>query len=246
MRANAVNARRFIGAVLDELSKEEHLDLVNAKHLEGGRKFGVSTHQDGKSKAALEKMEWLFPGYFSILESDILRRSDDDSTGQLDLLSNCKLYITCAGRKIEDNGIKDPLSVTSGSDALARSSSVGIEGPKISVSRMPVRKLCREKANAKFVAIVDLPYASLCTRYSYHMVHVSNSSLRWEAALWSGESWPSARWRLSSREIERILMTAETRCGCETTAHDRGDVLSRNSDVCIGPSWLYDARRVEP
>ncbi|KAK5085806.1 S-methyl-5-thioadenosine phosphorylase [Lithohypha guttulata] len=65
MRANAVNARRFIGAVLDELSKEEYADLVAAKHLEGGRKFGVSTHQDGKSKEALEKMEWLFPGYFS-------------------------------------------------------------------------------------------------------------------------------------------------------------------------------------
>ena len=65
MRANAVNARRFIGAVLDELSKEEHNDLVAARHLEGGRKFGVSTHQDGKSKEALEKMEWLFPGYFS-------------------------------------------------------------------------------------------------------------------------------------------------------------------------------------
>ncbi|KAJ9657434.1 S-methyl-5-thioadenosine phosphorylase [Neophaeococcomyces mojaviensis] len=65
MRANAVNARRFIGAVLDELSKEEHAELVAAKHLEGGRKFGVSTHSDGKSKDALEKMEWLFPGYFS-------------------------------------------------------------------------------------------------------------------------------------------------------------------------------------
>lgn len=65
MKANAVNARRFIGAVLDELSKEEHADLVAAKHLEGGRKFGVSTHQGGKSPEALKKMEWLFPGYFS-------------------------------------------------------------------------------------------------------------------------------------------------------------------------------------
>ena len=65
MKANAVNARRFIGAVLDELSKEEHADLVGAKHLEGGRKFGVSTHQHGKSSEALKKMEWLFPGYFS-------------------------------------------------------------------------------------------------------------------------------------------------------------------------------------
>lgn len=65
MRANAVNARRFIGSVLDELSKEEHIDLVAAKHLEGGRKFGISTHAGGKKKEALEKMEWLFPGYFT-------------------------------------------------------------------------------------------------------------------------------------------------------------------------------------
>ena len=64
MRANAVNARLFIGAVLDELSKEEHGELVSAKHLEGGRKFGVSTYPDGRSKESLEKMEWLFPGYF--------------------------------------------------------------------------------------------------------------------------------------------------------------------------------------
>lgn len=65
MRANAVNARRLIGAVLDELSKEEHAELVAAKHLEGGRKFGVSTHPQGKSQEAMAKMEWLFPGYFS-------------------------------------------------------------------------------------------------------------------------------------------------------------------------------------
>lgn len=64
MRANAVNARKFIGTVLDELSKEEHADLVLARHLEGGRKFGISTHKMGYTKEALEKMEWLFPGYF--------------------------------------------------------------------------------------------------------------------------------------------------------------------------------------
>ena len=66
MRANAVNARRFIAAVLDELSKEEHADLVQAKHLAGGRKFGISTAPAGRSQKALEKLEWLFgPGYFS-------------------------------------------------------------------------------------------------------------------------------------------------------------------------------------
>jgi 5'-methylthioadenosine phosphorylase len=64
MRANAVNARRFIAAVLDELSKEEHLDLVEAKHLAGGRKFGVSTYPAGRGEEALEKLRWLFEGYF--------------------------------------------------------------------------------------------------------------------------------------------------------------------------------------
>ena len=64
MRANAVNARRFIAAVLDELSKEEHADLVKATHLEGGRKFGVSTHPDGQVQEAKERLGWLFEGYF--------------------------------------------------------------------------------------------------------------------------------------------------------------------------------------
>lgn len=65
MRANAVNARRFIAAVLDELSKEEHSDLVQATHLAGQRKFGISTSPAGRSKTAMDKMEWLFPGYFT-------------------------------------------------------------------------------------------------------------------------------------------------------------------------------------
>lgn len=64
MRANAVNARRFIAAVLDELSKEEHADLVQAKHLEGGRKFGISTYPDGRSQTSLEKLNWLLEGYY--------------------------------------------------------------------------------------------------------------------------------------------------------------------------------------
>jgi len=64
MRANAVNARRFIAAVLDELSKEEHTDLVEAKHIAGQRKFGVSTYPEGRGEKALEKLRWLFEGYF--------------------------------------------------------------------------------------------------------------------------------------------------------------------------------------
>lgn len=65
MKANADNAKRFVGAVLNELSKEEHTELVLAKHLEGQMKFsGGVTNPNGRSKEAKEKMAFLFPGYF--------------------------------------------------------------------------------------------------------------------------------------------------------------------------------------
>ena len=65
MKANAENARRFVGAVLDELSKEEYKDLVAAKHLEGQMKFaGSITAAPGRSQEAQKKIGWLFPGYF--------------------------------------------------------------------------------------------------------------------------------------------------------------------------------------
>ncbi|EXJ93090.1 5'-methylthioadenosine phosphorylase [Capronia epimyces CBS 606.96] len=64
MRANALNARRFIAAVLDELSKEEHDELVRATHLAGARKFGISTYPAGRNEKTLEKLGWLFEGYF--------------------------------------------------------------------------------------------------------------------------------------------------------------------------------------
>lgn len=66
MKANSENARRFIFAVLDELSKEEHADLVLGKHLERQSFFSASiTASPGRSAEALKKMEWLFPGYFN-------------------------------------------------------------------------------------------------------------------------------------------------------------------------------------
>ena len=65
MKANAENARRFVGAVLDELSKIKHDELVQAKHLEGQTKFaGSITAPAGRSEEAKGKLEWLFPGYF--------------------------------------------------------------------------------------------------------------------------------------------------------------------------------------
>lgn len=65
MKANSENARRFVGAVLDELSKEEYKDLVAAKHLEGQMKFaGGMTAAPGRKQEAKDKLDWLFPGYF--------------------------------------------------------------------------------------------------------------------------------------------------------------------------------------
>lgn len=64
MKANAVNARRFISAVLDELTKDEHADLAQGKHLEGSAKWGLSTVPSQISAEAKTKLGWLYPGYF--------------------------------------------------------------------------------------------------------------------------------------------------------------------------------------
>lgn len=65
MKANSENALRFVGAVLDELSKEEHADAVLARHLEQQTKFaGSMTAPAARSASAKEKLSWLFPGYF--------------------------------------------------------------------------------------------------------------------------------------------------------------------------------------
>jgi len=65
MKANAENARRFVGAVLNELTKEEHSELVLAKHLEGQMRFaGSMTKKEHRGREAEEKLQWLYPGYF--------------------------------------------------------------------------------------------------------------------------------------------------------------------------------------
>ena len=72
MKANAENARRFVGAVLDELSKAEDKegmsgdsDVVMAEELKGSVKFCISTAGEGWSEEAKRRMEWLFPGYWT-------------------------------------------------------------------------------------------------------------------------------------------------------------------------------------
>ncbi|KAI9844630.1 MAG: S-methyl-5-thioadenosine phosphorylase [Sclerophora amabilis] len=65
MKANAANARKFVGAVLDELSKDEHANLVQGRHLEGSmRVMSGITGREGRGKEALKKLSWLFPGYY--------------------------------------------------------------------------------------------------------------------------------------------------------------------------------------
>jgi 5'-methylthioadenosine phosphorylase len=65
MAANALNARRFVGAVLDELSKKENETLVMAQHLDGMTKGGLSTPVEGRGREAVAKLRWLFPGAFA-------------------------------------------------------------------------------------------------------------------------------------------------------------------------------------
>lgn len=65
MKANSENALRFVAGVLDELSSDKHVDLVEAKHLAGTVKFaGAITAKDGRKQEAKDKLGWLFPGYF--------------------------------------------------------------------------------------------------------------------------------------------------------------------------------------
>ncbi|KAH8154065.1 uncharacterized protein LAJ45_01832 [Morchella importuna] len=65
MHANGANAKRLVAAVLQELVKEEHQDLVNAKHVEGSSKFACCTAPAGRGAETVKKLEWLMPGYFS-------------------------------------------------------------------------------------------------------------------------------------------------------------------------------------
>lgn len=65
MNTNGQNAKRLVGAVLDELCKHENSDLVTAKHWVGQSENAVSycTKPEGRNPATLKKMEYLFPGF---------------------------------------------------------------------------------------------------------------------------------------------------------------------------------------
>lgn len=64
MRQNGENAKNLMAAVLEELVKEEHQDLVEAKHLQNASKWANCTAKAGLGKEAVERIEFLLPGYF--------------------------------------------------------------------------------------------------------------------------------------------------------------------------------------
>ena len=66
MEANSVNAKRLVGAVLDELAKHEHSSTVAAAHWEGAASAGLKflTKPEGRHPDAVERAEYLFPGLF--------------------------------------------------------------------------------------------------------------------------------------------------------------------------------------
>ncbi|KAL2755618.1 hypothetical protein ACRALDRAFT_1051042 [Sodiomyces alcalophilus JCM 7366] len=66
MEANSRNAKRLVGAVLDQLSKQEHSNLVLAKHWEGSSSGAVKfmTKPAGRNPEAMKKIEYLFPGFW--------------------------------------------------------------------------------------------------------------------------------------------------------------------------------------
>ncbi|KAJ0109854.1 hypothetical protein N8I77_011123 [Diaporthe amygdali] len=66
MSANSVNAKRLVGAVLDELSKHDNSDLVLAKHWEGASGGAVKfmTKPEGRDPEAMKRVEYLFPGFW--------------------------------------------------------------------------------------------------------------------------------------------------------------------------------------
>lgn len=65
MHANGANAKRLVAAVLEELAKEEHQDLVNALHLAGSSRFACCTAPAGRGEETMKKLEWLLPGHFA-------------------------------------------------------------------------------------------------------------------------------------------------------------------------------------
>ncbi|EQB54637.1 methylthioadenosine phosphorylase [Colletotrichum gloeosporioides Cg-14] len=67
MAANGENAKRLVGGVLDELAKQEHSEMVLAKHWEGASQGAVKfmTKPEGRNPEAMKNVEFLFPGFWN-------------------------------------------------------------------------------------------------------------------------------------------------------------------------------------
>jgi 5'-methylthioadenosine phosphorylase len=66
MEHNSKNARRLVGAVLDQLTKEEHDSLATGRHWEGETTKAVSwlTKPAGRDPDAVKRIEYLFPQFW--------------------------------------------------------------------------------------------------------------------------------------------------------------------------------------
>ena len=64
MKANAVNARRFVGAVLDALCHQDQEETVLARRWEGWTVASISTAPEGRNQEVLGKLRFLFPEHF--------------------------------------------------------------------------------------------------------------------------------------------------------------------------------------
>ena len=66
MKANADNARRLVAAVLDQMGKQDIYDhCASGWGLDGQTRFAAGmTELEGRRAETVEKLEWLFPGYF--------------------------------------------------------------------------------------------------------------------------------------------------------------------------------------
>jgi 5'-methylthioadenosine phosphorylase len=66
MDANSNNAKHLIAAVLDELIKHDHSDMVMAKHWEGSAQAAVKfmTKPEGRNPDAVKRISYLFPDFW--------------------------------------------------------------------------------------------------------------------------------------------------------------------------------------
>jgi 5'-methylthioadenosine phosphorylase len=65
MAANSQNARRVVSAILDVLGGEDYRTIREGKTWEGQSRLASGMTKDiGRKYDAVDKLRWLFPGYF--------------------------------------------------------------------------------------------------------------------------------------------------------------------------------------